>query len=127
MITDASDDMVNDCYINADVFVMPNIRVENDMEGFGLVAIEASLAGNMVIASDVDGIASAVIDGKNGYLVESKDGEAFLKKINQVLQEKNDLETRKKTAKFTAQHFDWSIVTKRYENALKELLQSGTK
>lgn len=122
MITDASDEVLNDCYINADVFVMPNIKVENDMEGFGLVAVEASLAGNMVIASNIDGISTAVIEGKNGYLVESQNRQAFLDKIDQVLQEQNDSEARKRTAEFTAEHFDWSIVTKRYEDAVKGLI-----
>lgn len=125
MITDASDETLNKCYMNADVFVMPNIRVENDMEGFGLVAVEASLAGNMVIASNVDGISTAVIDGKNGYLVESRDRQAFCEKINQVLQEHNNSEARRRVAEFTAEHFDWSIVTKRYEDALRELMKNG--
>ncbi len=121
MITDASDEELNDCYMNADVFVMPNIRVENDMEGFGLVAIEASLAGNLVIASNVDGISTAVIEGRNGYLVESQNRQEFLQKIHEVLSKKNLFELRKQVSEFTAEHFDWSIVTERYEIALKQL------
>lgn len=123
MITDASEAELNLCYINADVFVMPNIRVENDMEGFGLVAIEASLAGTAVIAADVDGISTAVIDGKNGYLVESQNVKDFLEKINHLLSEKDDLELRKAVAEYTKENFDWSIVVKRYEKVLKELIE----
>jgi glycosyltransferase involved in cell wall biosynthesis len=37
-------------YNTADVFVMPNIKVEGDIEGFGIVAIEASSVGLPVIA-----------------------------------------------------------------------------
>lgn len=122
IITDASDEELNMCYVNADVFVMPNIRVENDMEGFGLVAIEASLAGNMVIAADVDGISAAVIEGKNGYLVESQNVKSFLEKINEVIQEKDNQELRRTVSKYVGSNYDWSIVTKKYENALKGLI-----
>lgn len=31
--------------LHADLFVMPNVPVEGDMEGFGLVALEASSCG----------------------------------------------------------------------------------
>ncbi len=121
MITDVSDDELNMCYLNADVFVMPNIRVENDMEGFGLVAIEASLAGNMVIAADVDGISTAVIEGKNGYLVESRNAEAFLEKIELVLNQKNKEKLRERVIFFTKEKFDWRNVVKQYEDAVKSM------
>lgn len=122
MITDASDEELNACYLNADIFVMPNIKVENDMEGFGLVAIEASLAGNMVIAANVDGISTAVIEGKNGYLVESQNKEAFLEKIREILGERNKEKMRYEVTLFTVKNFDWCIVVKRYENAIKHML-----
>ena len=122
MITDASDKELNMCYMNADVFVMPNIRVENDMEGFGLVAIEASLAGNMVIAANVDGISTAVIEGKNGYLVESQNKDVFLEKIKNILSETNKEKMREEIAWFTKNNFDWSIVVKKYEDAIKNML-----
>lgn len=122
MITDASEKELNICYMNADVFVMPNIKVENDMEGFGLVAIEASLAGNMVIAANVDGISTAVIEGKNGYLVECQNKDAFLGKIRDILGERNKEKLRYEVSLFTMKKFDWSIVVKQYEDAIKYML-----
>ncbi len=38
-----SDDVLRDLYNGSDVFVMPNIRVPGDMEGFGRVLLEAAL------------------------------------------------------------------------------------
>jgi glycosyltransferase involved in cell wall biosynthesis len=58
-------------YNTADVFVMPNIKVEGDIEGFGIVAIEASSVGLPVVASNLEGIRDAIINGKTGYLIES--------------------------------------------------------
>jgi glycosyltransferase involved in cell wall biosynthesis len=60
-----------------DVFVMPNVPVPGDTEGFGLVAIEASNTGALVVASRIDGIVDAVADGATGYLCEPLDSEAW--------------------------------------------------
>lgn len=61
----------------ADVFVMPNRSVDGDMEGFGLVALEASAVGTPVVAADIEGIRDAVLDGETGLLVPEGDVERF--------------------------------------------------
>jgi phosphatidylinositol alpha-1,6-mannosyltransferase len=48
----------------ADLFVMPNLSISGDVEGFGLVALEASIRGTYVLASGIQGITDAVIDGR---------------------------------------------------------------
>ena len=53
----------------ADLFVQPNIPVEGDMEGFGLVTVEAALRGTPVVAADLEGIKDAVVDGETGLLL----------------------------------------------------------
>ncbi|MGY4386281.1 glycosyltransferase involved in cell wall biosynthesis [Pedobacter sp. UYP24] len=50
-------------------FVMPNIEIEGDMEGFGLVCIEAALKGTRVLAAASGGITDAITHGKNGILL----------------------------------------------------------
>ena len=79
-----SDQELNFLYASADIFIMPNIKLKNDMEGFGIVAIEASLAGLIVIASGIEGIPDAIIDGKNGHLVESENADDFIELIVSV-------------------------------------------
>lgn len=64
-------------YRGADLFVMPNIHVPGDMEGFGLVMLEAGANGLPTIAARLEGIADVVTDGENGVLVESEDAEQF--------------------------------------------------
>lgn len=64
----------------ADVVVMPNIPTPEsvDVEGFGLAAIEASSLGARLIASAIDGLTDAVIDGVTGRLVAPEDAPAWV-------------------------------------------------
>lgn len=67
------------------VFVMPNIVVPGDMEGFGLVAVEAALRDSVVVASGIEGINDAVVDGETGILVTSGDPRSFLDALEPLL------------------------------------------
>lgn len=62
----------------ADVFVQPNIAVPGDMEGFGLVAVEAAMRGSLVVAASLEGLRDAVVDGETGFLVPSRDPERWI-------------------------------------------------
>ncbi len=53
----------------ADLFVMPAREERPDVEGFGLVFLEANACGTAVIGSTSGGISDAVLDGVTGLLV----------------------------------------------------------
>jgi phosphatidylinositol alpha-1,6-mannosyltransferase len=58
----------------ADLFVHPNRDLENgDVEGFGIVFLEASACGTPVIGGNSGGAPDAIRDGVNGFLVEPND------------------------------------------------------
>ena len=76
-----SDEQVANLYRGADLFVMPNIAVEGDIEGFGVVLLEAGLNGMTSIAARLEGIEDAVTHGANGFLVESRDAQGFAAEI----------------------------------------------
>jgi phosphatidylinositol alpha-1,6-mannosyltransferase len=81
-----TDDRTRDLVLDAaDVFVMPNILVPGDMEGFGIVALEAGVRGLPVVASRIEGIVDAVEDGVTGVLVDPHGPEAFVRGIEQAL------------------------------------------
>ena len=64
------DDQVRDVLMSgSDLFVQPNVPVVGDMEGFGLVTIEAALRGTPVVAADLEGLKDAVVDGVTGWLL----------------------------------------------------------
>ena len=68
----------------ADLFVQPNIPVPGDMEGFGLVTIEASMRGLPVVAADLEGLAEAVVDKVTGILLPSGDADAWIAELTRL-------------------------------------------
>jgi glycosyltransferase involved in cell wall biosynthesis len=65
-------DRPEDYMAAADVFCLPSYR-----EGFGQVAIEAAAAGLPAVASRINGIIDAVVDGETGLLHPPADVEAL--------------------------------------------------
>jgi len=110
----------------SDLFIMPNIEVDGDMEGFGIVILEASARGLPVIAFSVDGIPDAVIDNRNGLLIKSGDYAGMIKAIEELLNDDNRLREFGKQAKeFTNNHFSDEKTHGEYANLFKRLLKSG--
>lgn len=99
-------------YNSSDIFIMPNIKVKDDMEGFGIVALEAASCGLPVIASDIEGIKDAVIEGKTGFLVKEKDSKEFVRKIRTVKL------SRKKIIETARNKFSWPKIAKQYQKVL---------
>jgi glycosyltransferase involved in cell wall biosynthesis len=96
----------------SDIFIMANVQVRADVEGFGIAAIEAGGCGLPVIASDLQGLKDAVLHGKTGFLVEEGNTEAFLDGI-----QKMDLH-RDAVRSLVVETFDWKRVSQRYEEVL---------
>lgn len=107
----------------ADLFVMPNIRVPGDIEGFGLVALEASMRGAFVVASGIEGITDAVIDGKNGLLLPSENAEVWIATIHDLLSDKGRLKTLAEQGKeYTRQNYSWDIMVNGYKAIFDEFI-----
>ena len=65
--------------------VMPNIpSAGNDVEGFGLTAVEAGAEGGVLLASGIEGIVDAVVDGTTGFLLPAGDAMAWVSKVVEV-------------------------------------------
>lgn len=69
-LTDASDECVSEWYAAADVFCLPVAASAEDVEGFGIVFIEAASAGLPVVSTRTGGVPEAVLDGETGVLLD---------------------------------------------------------
>jgi phosphatidylinositol alpha-1,6-mannosyltransferase len=52
------------------VFALPNRTVDGDLEGFGMVLLEAQACARPVLAGDSGGTAEALCDGESGVIVD---------------------------------------------------------
>lgn len=107
---------------HADMMLMPNVKVEGDMEGFGLVALESALSGTYVLGSDIEGITCAIEENKNGKLIASEDAQAWIMNIVNFLKDKNHLAKKSLAAKtFVCKSYSWEKMAKEYYNDLNQL------
>jgi len=60
-------------YNAADVFIMASRQIGSDVEGFGIVFLEANACGVPVIGGRSGGVVDAVSDGESGFLVDPND------------------------------------------------------
>ncbi len=99
-------------YNLADIFIMSNITVPGDVEGFGIVAIEAGSCGLPVVATDIQGIRDAVIDKKTGFLIREGDVEGFVEKITGMNLKKDSVR------KAVLSKFNWKRISEEYREFL---------
>ena len=113
-------------YSKVDAFLMPNIPVEGDMEGFGLVCLEASAHGAPVFASDIDGIPDAIIHEKNGFLLPPQDAAAWVAKLNDFAHNTDAYRACKaRFARFTVANYSWERMVDAYHDIFKNLCRIG--
>jgi phosphatidylinositol alpha-1,6-mannosyltransferase len=63
---------------DCEMFVMPNRRLPTDVEGFGIVFLEAALCGKAAIGGQNGGVVDAIEDGATGLLIDTSNGAAPL-------------------------------------------------
>ncbi len=107
----------------ADIFVQPNIRVAGDMEGFGLVVLEAASAGLPVVASALEGLKDAINHEQNGLLVEHENPQAFIQAITELA---NDPQKRQwigeKAKQYVEAHCLWEHIASQYHSHLRRVV-----
>jgi len=110
---------------NAQAFLMPNIHVPGDMEGFGLVCLEASSAGTIVVASELEGITSAITHNHNGLLLTSQDIDTWIGQLQSILDNPDYYQNLGQQFKNnTSADFSWDIMARSYCHTFVELCQN---
>ncbi len=76
-------------YAAGDVFAMPcrTRRGGLDVEGLGIVYLEASAAGLPVVGGDSGGAPDAILEGETGYVVGGRDVTALAQRLTALLQD----------------------------------------
>lgn len=119
------DKELTDIYQSADLFVMPNIPVEGDMEGFGIVMLEAAINGLPTVAARLEGIREVITDDQNGFFVESGDVDGYVDRITGLDADRVHLGQLSARARdHVSRTFGWDAVASQYIEHLLKLSTS---
>ena len=116
---------ISELYQSSDLLVMPNIPVPGDVEGFGVVILEAGASGTPAIAADLEGMRDVVTEGVNGHLVECRNGQAFARAIMPYVLDRPALkQLARQAAAHTADNYSWEKIAGHYANRMRMLVPS---
>jgi len=109
--------LLNTC----DLYVSPNIKYPGSMEGFGINVIEAGACERVVVASDLEGLAEAIQNGKNGFLVDPENVDQWTKKIMAILNAGPEfIENFGKLAgQYVEENYSWEKICEKYLEEMK--------
>jgi len=117
------DDLLRTLYHLAALFIMPNIPVEGDMEGFGIVALEAAASGTWTVATEVDGIPEAVSEGVSGNLIRVGDSQAFADTICRLLDDEERMRQLGYQAKnHVRENYSWARISGLYLELFRRVM-----
>ena len=116
-----SEEELVELYRRGQLFIMPNIVVPGDMEGFGIVMLEAGACGLPTLAADLEGIRDVVTEGVNGWFAPSEDADAYVARIQALLADPGEVQAAaERTAEYVTTTFTWDKTAERYLDALRE-------
>jgi phosphatidylinositol alpha-1,6-mannosyltransferase len=94
MLPPCDDAVLSAAYYAADAHIFPVLDLPGDVEGFGMVAIEAAAHGLPTIGFGVGGVPDAIVEGSTGSLVAPGNYAAFAAQVGCWLARSNQPEVR---------------------------------
>lgn len=101
-------------YKNAELFLLMSQNIKGDVEGFGLVFLEAAAYGLPVIGSKDTGAEDAIAHERNGYLLEAADVPGIVLSVERLLGDKALREQFSVGSRMHAEEMEWKNQIKKY-------------
>jgi phosphatidylinositol alpha-1,6-mannosyltransferase len=96
------------CYQQCDLFALPNRQVDEDIEGFGMVLVEAQACGKPVVAGASGGTAETMRVPETGRIVPCEGTDALARTIIELLGDRLRLARMGAEARrWVVAHFAW--------------------
>jgi phosphatidyl-myo-inositol dimannoside synthase len=114
-----SDQEKNERLRHADVFALAARKVGTDIEGFGIVTLEAAVAGLPVVVSRIGGAPEAVIDGVTGIVVTPEDPRALSEALIRLLSSPQDARKMgEEGRKYVTEHYSVEKIADKFWDLL---------
>jgi len=99
---------IKDYYLISDIFVFPTFY-----EGFSFATLQAAACGLPIITTKANGTDDLVDNGKNGFLLDSRNPKKIAKKIKLLIKNK-DLRKRmgRKARETAVKKFSWDLIAR---------------
>jgi phosphatidylinositol alpha-1,6-mannosyltransferase len=105
-----------ECYQQCDLFVLPNRAVGKDIEGFGMVLVEAQACGKPVIAGASGGTAETMLVPDTGKVVPCDEPDELARLVVELLGDRDRLARMGQAARaWVVERFDWSALSRQAE------------
>ncbi|MFH1663153.1 MAG: glycosyltransferase family 4 protein [Chloroflexota bacterium] len=105
-------------YKTADIFCSPS----TGRESFGIVLLEAMALGKPIVATNIEGYAGVMTNGKEGYLVPPDDDRELARALLALINDKPLRQQMGARGLITAQEHDWKIIAQRVVDYYKKIL-----
>src|SRR5262249_25437245 len=105
------EDALVPCYQQCDLFVLPNRQVGRDIEGFGIVLLEAQACAKPVVAGTSGGTAETMQIPDTGRVVPCDGPEELAAVVGDLLADRAGLEAMGQAARqWVVGRFDWEVL-----------------
>jgi phosphatidylinositol alpha-1,6-mannosyltransferase len=115
-----ADDRLPALYRAADIVLLVSRQDldAGDVEGFGMVLLEAQACGTPVVGGDAGGIPDALVDGETGLLVPPRDPPAVAAAVRSLLEDPERMARMREAALAHARACGWGRVGERLARTL---------
>lgn len=124
MMGAVDDSTLAQAYRESDLLIFPVRDIPGDVEGFGMVAVEAAAHGLPTVAFATGGVPDAVREGVSGYLVRAGDYACFAETILRHFETQARPLWEKKCIGF-ASEFSWEHFGERLRNICRRVITSS--
>jgi phosphatidylinositol alpha-1,6-mannosyltransferase len=101
------------CYQQCDLFVLPNRQEGDDIEGFGMVLLEAQACGRPVVAGDSGGTAETMRVPETGRIVPCDGPDELARLLPELLGQPDELGRMGAAGRrWVVEQFDWDALTR---------------
>lgn len=118
--TDMNDDELIQCYQQCDTFILPNRTIGSDIEGFGMVLVEAQVCGKPVIAGNSGGTRETMNTGSTGYIIDCSSPENMLNELTMLLGKPTIVDNKNDIAQYAEERFSWLNHVKKAQHIFEQ-------